>query len=621
MQAFDHKLTGFNNRSLINGLACLWLGVSSAHAAEPLVVQDLHYGEVLFSFYQEDYFPALTRLIAARDTGKVPHHAAEAELLQGGMLLSWGQHKEAGEIFDRLLVTEQDQSIRDRAWFYLGKVRFQRGLVDEAATAFTNIEGTLPDELDAERDNLLAQVFLARDQLDEAVALLQDWDGPDDWAAYARFNLGVALVRRGDFAAGAGMLNDLGTMDASAEEFSSLKDRSNVALGYAYVQQRQNEAAKPVLQRVRLNGPFSNKALLGMGWADSIESGYRRALVPWLELSSRDVLDSAVQESLLAVPYAFAQLDANRRAVMHYRKALQVYETEIKRLDRLIADKSTAELLGELLATSELGMGGWSWQLSELPEDPRVRYLYFVIASHAFQESLKNYRDLLALDAHLADWEKRLDAFEHMVDARKLAYAQRAPLIEAGSGELNVSSVVDQQKLLAQRFELIKKNADVIALGSEQEQAQWRQLLALEKNPAWNTEVAADAREKQRLLKGVLYWDLYREFKFRAWQQGRQLEETRELVAQSVARRDQFDEAWRGAPVMLDDFAARIAGLAPRIRRMRLQVRGVLDQQSGVLNAIAVDEFQRQRERLATYRAQARFALANVFDRTAMVQD
>jgi len=40
-----------------------------------------------------------------------------------------------------------------------------------------------------------------------------------------------------------------------------------------------------------------------------------------------------------------------------------------------------------------------------------------------------------------------------------------------------------------------------------------------------------------------------------------------------------------------------------------------------VLNAIAVHEFHRQRERLATYRAQARFALANVFDRTAMVQD
>ena len=32
-------------------------------------------------------------------------------------------------------------------------------------------------------------------------------------------------------------------------------------------------AAKPALQRVRLSGPFSNKALLGVGWADAqIES-------------------------------------------------------------------------------------------------------------------------------------------------------------------------------------------------------------------------------------------------------------------------------------------------------------------------------------------------------------
>ena len=32
---------------------------------EPIVVKDPHYGEVLFYFYQEDYFPAIVRLLAA----------------------------------------------------------------------------------------------------------------------------------------------------------------------------------------------------------------------------------------------------------------------------------------------------------------------------------------------------------------------------------------------------------------------------------------------------------------------------------------------------------------------------------------------------------------------------
>ena len=41
---------------------------------------------------------------------------------------------------------------------------------------------------------------------------------------------------------------------------------------------------------MRLEGPFSNKALLGVGWADAEMDNYQRALVPWMELRSRDLL-------------------------------------------------------------------------------------------------------------------------------------------------------------------------------------------------------------------------------------------------------------------------------------------------------------------------------------------
>ena len=38
---------------------------------EPIVVEDPHYGEVLFYFYQEDYFPAIVRLLAAQEQGQI----------------------------------------------------------------------------------------------------------------------------------------------------------------------------------------------------------------------------------------------------------------------------------------------------------------------------------------------------------------------------------------------------------------------------------------------------------------------------------------------------------------------------------------------------------------------
>ena len=88
------------------------LQANSAFAAkndpDPIVVKDAHYGEVLFYFYQEDYFPAIVRLLAAQDQGQLTEHADQAELLKGGLYLSYGHHLEAAQIFERLLANNVD---------------------------------------------------------------------------------------------------------------------------------------------------------------------------------------------------------------------------------------------------------------------------------------------------------------------------------------------------------------------------------------------------------------------------------------------------------------------------------------------------------------------------------
>lgn len=50
-------------------------------------VRDLHYGDVLFYFYQDDNFEAITRLNAYEQWQRLPHHSAEAQLLLGGLYL------------------------------------------------------------------------------------------------------------------------------------------------------------------------------------------------------------------------------------------------------------------------------------------------------------------------------------------------------------------------------------------------------------------------------------------------------------------------------------------------------------------------------------------------------
>ena len=79
---------------------CLSPALATVQAAtmdnDTIVVKDPHYGEVLFYFYQEDYFPAIVRLLAAQKQARVEQHVDEAELLRGGLYLSYGNHLEAG---------------------------------------------------------------------------------------------------------------------------------------------------------------------------------------------------------------------------------------------------------------------------------------------------------------------------------------------------------------------------------------------------------------------------------------------------------------------------------------------------------------------------------------------
>ena len=43
-------------------------GVQAGEKREPIVIADAAFGEVLFYYYQEDYFPAIVRLLAAKQT-------------------------------------------------------------------------------------------------------------------------------------------------------------------------------------------------------------------------------------------------------------------------------------------------------------------------------------------------------------------------------------------------------------------------------------------------------------------------------------------------------------------------------------------------------------------------
>ncbi len=615
-------------RSIIRCLCLLFAFlIPTAQAAkndrEPIVVQDPQYGEVLFYFYQEDYFPAIVRLLAAKEQEQLSDHAEEAELLLGGMYLSYGHHLEAAGIFERLLAENVDTDIRDRTWFFLAKIWYQRGYLDKAREALATIEGELPKHLQREALMLDAQIMIDAGEYDAAIAKLQKWKGRTEWSSYAKFNIGVALVRSGRVDEAAKLLDELGDMDPFNEELTSLRDKANLALGYALLQDGQPVAAKAPLQRVRLEGPFSNKALLGVGWADAEMDNYNRALVPWMELRGRDLLDSAVQESMLAIPYAMAQLDSISQAADHYLNAIEAFYEETNRLDRTIDHIESGAFFEEFIEDDPLDSTGWYWRLEELPEGPEARYLFHLLATHEFQEGLKNFRDLSYLYQNLDTWQQNVDVYANMLETRKEAYAKRLPMVEESLARADLDGMVAQKLEFDSVLNNIEESHDWLALATKSEFDLWGEITGLESTPALHADIpeAAEVRDKIALLKGVLQWDLERDFKERLWRIRSNLHQAGEALVETQRSRRQIDETMRTEPLRFDELSNRVYGLGPRIEEMKMRVEDALDNQRAFLQEIAVGELQAQKGRLDVYTIQARFALAAIYDIAATVGD
>ena len=375
---------------------------------------------------------------------------------------------------------------------------------------------------------------------------------------------------------------------------------------------------------MRLNGPYSDKALLGLGWADSALGDYQAALTPWMELRSRNVLDSAVQEAYLAVPYAFSKLNANAQSAEYYESAVNSFAAEDTRLDGAIASINKGDMLNRVLnkdqVQGEEAHYGWFWQLKNLPDAPESRYLYAVLAGHDFQEGLKNYRDLVYLGGTLEQWDGDMVAFEDMIDTREAAFAERLPRADALLASDAVGTLQQRDVALENRLRTIESQHDVAALGTATEREQWARIQRVEaalRAGAPDTPENAELRARLALVKGVLQYRLNEAYGARLWQEHRSLKDLDLALNEAQSRWIRVERARKNMPANTGEFATRVAALKTRIEALQVRLAATEQRQSDYLAKVAVDELEQQKDRLAAYEVQARFALATMYDRAA----
>ncbi len=132
-----------------------------------------------------------------------------------------------------------------------------------------------------------------------------------------------------------------------------------------------------------------------------------------------------------------------------------------------------------------------------------------------------------------------------------------------------------------------------------------------------DTAENAELRERLRIVKGVLYFRLDESFKARMWQEHRTLKDLDLALREAQNRWIRVDRARKSVPSNNGEFAERVAALRLRIDALQGRLVSTEQRQSAYLAQVAVGELEQQKNRLAAYQVQARFALAELYDRAA----
>lgn len=607
-------------------LAASMLAAGGAAAGD---LQDPFFGEALYEAHQGRYFEALERLDAelAQHYGldepeldTLQYHIDDARFSAGDFELRYRMHHRAGRAMRAVLEGDVADEVRNDAAFRLARMLLQKGQPAEAARALERIQGTLPEGLADEIEFLDANIQLALGHPTRAISVLEGLRETRRMDGFAAYNLGIALLQDGQETEGLEQLARAGRLEASGAGPLAMRDKANYVRGSLLFDSARFAPAAETLERVRLDGPFSNAALLKAGWADASAENFERALVPWGILAGRETTDAAVQEAILALPYAYSRLEIHGRAAVLYGRAVEVFGGELEKVDASIRSIREGHFLEALVREEIRQDKDWVIRLRSLPEAPETFYLMTLMASHDFQTALQNYLDLEDLRRKLVSWEKSFDAFEDIVRLRRAYYEPLLPEIDSRFRALDaqVRLRMEQRENIDRRLKdmLVAPRPEYLATAGERMLSV--RIAELTEHAAGTGDEAVTRRIER--LQGALTWRLETQYHERLTEAHEHLAELNTVVDAMQARYEAFVRTRQAAMHSYMGYEIPISRLRNRVSQATERLDRLMARQGHLLETVAVRELSRRRDQLHAYQSQARYAFAESYDRAAKAQ-
>ncbi len=258
---------------LIFTLACLLIATPSL-AANPYTskgLKDVYYGEALYHAFQGDWFQAIARpdtemgqyrRLDEPGLDTLNYHIGQAEFGVGDFELGYRMHLRAGRAMTAVIEANVAEPARNYAIYRLARLYFRKDQPENAQHALERIHGEIPSSIQDDVKFLRGEILLATGSFPEAAGVFRISKGARGWKVF-RVQPGDLLDEDGKEQEGRTFLDRTGQIVSDDPATLAIKDKANLVLGYKLLDENVAENAKQVLERVRLSGPFSNRALWG----------------------------------------------------------------------------------------------------------------------------------------------------------------------------------------------------------------------------------------------------------------------------------------------------------------------------------------------------------------------
>lgn len=581
----------------------------------PHPVVDPAYGQILYDYYQGQQFAALSHILLALETGALPTQSERAQVLLGALYASYGMPGEAEKLFDQLLARAVDDELATRVWIHLGQLYYQQQRYTQALSILDTRVVDVPADLRQPYHALRTRILMKLGRYDETEGALADLGDGSVLGGYLRYNLAVSRINAGQGDAGEALLWQLANLPPGDEENNSLKDKAMLALGVHYLRSGAPARANEVLGAARLEGPYSETALLlhARAWLALQEPG--KALPSLQELSKRSMQFEEAQEASIALPYLYEQLGDDATARHLYRQAIRNYTEHFRYLGELEVRVRRGDWFLDLVQ-----MPTWSTAMDPVPPFQPRRVDSFatfrqLFASHDFHTRWRDYHEQWRQVRLLEQWQQRLPAMHELLAAHIRKHRDQVPRAEALLADVETANYPGTLRELEGRLQRAVSDNDFRVLATDEQRRLIAQLdqaaLAAERWP----DKLAEQKEKLDFYRRVMQWEVESRRVPLVWQREKVLAGLSGELDDMETLVERIRHASSGDMNRITQLGYQLAETHNDLVALENRGRGILTRQQQALEAKALAVIDYTRTRLKAFTAECWIALGDLENR------